>query len=94
MAKRYMTRDNTTGQYTLVEGTSVSAGVPNAGDIVALGPTGKLDLSVLPTGTGPTTYVGNAHTNLTAGVPPTAALAFATLPSGRIYTNIPAVRLV
>jgi hypothetical protein len=94
MAKRYMTRDNTTGQYTLVEGTSVSAGVPNAGDIVALGPTGKLDLSVLPTGTGPTTYVGNAHTNLTAGmfvyIRPDGKVAKASAAVG----GTPAVRLV
>lgn len=38
---------------TEVEATVVSAGAGNAGDAVALGSDGKLDLSVMPTGIGP-----------------------------------------
>jgi hypothetical protein len=67
MAKRYMTRDNATGLYKLVEATVVSSGVLNSGDIVALDGSGRLDLSVLPVGVGPDTYAGIAAENLASG---------------------------
>lgn len=50
-----------------VEATVVSAGVGNAGDVVALDAGGKLDVSVLPTGIGPDVVVIEASENLGAG---------------------------
>ena len=50
-----------------VEGTVVSAGAGNAGDIPALDATGKLDVSVMPNGIGADTAVINASEALTAG---------------------------
>lgn len=41
------------GKLTQVEATVVSAGAGDAGEIVALDATGKIDVSVLPTGVGP-----------------------------------------
>lgn len=56
------------GKLTQVEATVTSAGAANAGDAVALDGTGKLDLSVLPTGIGPDVTVAEASENLSAGV--------------------------
>lgn len=50
-----------------VEGTVVSAGAANAGDIPALDSNGKLDLSVMPTGVGPDVSVIEASEALSAG---------------------------
>ena len=55
------------GKLTQVEGTVVSAGAGNAGDIPALDGSGKLDVSVLPTGVGPNVKVILASENLGAG---------------------------
>ena len=50
-----------------VEGTVVSAGAGNAGDIPALDATGKLDMSVMPNGIGADTAIIEASESLTAG---------------------------
>lgn len=55
------------GKLTQVEGTVVSAGAGNAGDIPALDSNGKLDVSVLPTGVGPNVKVILASENIGAG---------------------------
>lgn len=41
------------GKFTEIEATVVSAGAGDAGEVVALGADGKIDVSVLPTGVGP-----------------------------------------
>jgi len=53
MADRYVALVG--GKRSLVEGTVSSTGVAEAGDVVALDATGKLDPSLLPTGAGPDT---------------------------------------
>lgn len=55
------------GKLTQVEGTVVSSGAGNAGDIPALDSNGKLDVSVLPTGVGPNVKVILASENISAG---------------------------
>ena len=65
MADRYLALLN--GKKTNVEATDVSTGVGEAGDIVALGPDGKLDPSVLPAGVGADVKVAPASENLSAG---------------------------
>jgi hypothetical protein len=55
------------GRETMVEATVISTGAGEAGDIVALDGTGKLDVSVLPTGVGPAVQVILASENLSAG---------------------------
>ena len=50
-----------------VEATVVSTGAAEAGDIVALGTDGKLDMSVMPTGIGADVAVIAASENLAAG---------------------------
>jgi len=50
MADKYNTLEN--GKEVNREATVVSTGVGEAGDILALGPDGKIDESVLPTGIG------------------------------------------
>lgn len=55
------------GVKTEVEATVVSAGGANAGDIVALDGSGKLDSSVLPSGIGADTTVLPSSENLAAG---------------------------
>lgn len=65
MADKYLA--SIAGQRTEVEATVTSAGAGNAGDIVALDGTGKLDNSVLPTGVGPEVVVLASSENLTAG---------------------------
>lgn len=51
MADRYQTLIG--GKRELVEGTVSSTGVAEAGDVIALDATGKIDPSLLPTGAGP-----------------------------------------
>lgn len=65
MADRYQTLLN--GCKELVEATTVSTGVAEAGDIVALDSTGKIDLSLLPTGVGADVKTIVASENLDAG---------------------------
>ena len=55
------------GKRKLKEGTEVSTGVAESGDLVALGSNGKLDASVLPVGVGPDVAVLEASEDLTAG---------------------------
>jgi hypothetical protein len=55
------------GQLTQVEGTVLSTGAPNAGDIPALDGTGRLDISVMPVGIGADTATVLASENLAAG---------------------------
>lgn len=65
MADRYIY--NNTGTLTEREGTVTSTGAPEAGDLVALDGTGKLDPSVLPTGIGADTASVVSSENLAAG---------------------------
>lgn len=65
MADKYLR--NNAGVITELEATVTSAGAGNAGDIVALDGTGKLDSSVMPVGIGADTASIPASENLTAG---------------------------
>lgn len=65
MADKYQSLIN--GREQMVEATATSTGVAQAGDIVALDSTGKLDVSLLPTGVGPAVQVVVASENLDAG---------------------------
>lgn len=55
------------GKYRLIVATVVSAGAANAGDVVGLDDTGRLDLSVMPVGIGANTQSIPASEALTAG---------------------------
>lgn len=55
------------GKINEVVATITSAGVANDGDLVALDGTGKLDVSVLPTGVGPDVAVIEAFEDVAAG---------------------------
>lgn len=55
------------GKITQVEATVVSAGAGDAGELVALDSSGKIDVSVLPTGLGPNVKVIIASENIGAG---------------------------
>jgi len=55
------------GKITQVEATVVSAGAGDAGEIVALDSSGKIDVSVLPTGLGPNVKLVLASENIGAG---------------------------
>lgn len=55
------------GKVTQKEATVVSAGAGDAGEIVALDSSGKLDVSVLPTGVGPNVKLIEASENIGAG---------------------------
>jgi hypothetical protein len=65
MADKYIY--NNAGTLTEREATVVSAGAGNAGDIVALDGSGKLDTSVMPTGIGADTASVVSSENLAAG---------------------------
>ena len=65
MAKKYQTLQN--GREKLVEATVVSTGAAQAGDIVALDSTGRLDVSVLPIGVGPDVAIIETTEALSAG---------------------------
>jgi hypothetical protein len=65
MADKYI--KNNAGQLAEVEATVSSSGAGNAGDIVALDGSGKLDTTVLPTGIGATTKLAATTENLSAG---------------------------
>jgi len=67
MADKYIKWDPTNGRYKQVEGLVTSAGVGDAGKVVALDSAGKLDISVLPTGVGAATFSAASSENLTAG---------------------------
>lgn len=55
------------GKITQVEATVVSTGAPDAGEIVALDSSGKIDVSVLPVGLGPDVKSILASENIGAG---------------------------
>lgn len=65
MADRYKTLES--GKDKMIEATVASTGVGEAGDIVALDGTGKLDPSVLPVGVGPDIKLAEADEALSAG---------------------------
>jgi len=65
MADKYI--KNNSGQLAEVEATVTSSGAGNAGDIVALDGSGKLDTTVLPSGIGATTKLAATTENLSAG---------------------------
>ena len=65
MADKYQTLSN--GCKELVEATVTSTGVAEAGDIVALDSSGKIDNSLLPTGIGADTKLIEASENIGAG---------------------------
>lgn len=65
MADKYQTLD--AGKQKLREATVTSTGAAEAGDIVGLDSTGKLDPSVLPVGVGPDVKIHEASEALAAG---------------------------
>jgi hypothetical protein len=65
MAEKYI--KNNAGQLAEVEATVSSSGATEAGKIIALDGSGKLDNSVLPTGIGATVKVAATTENLSAG---------------------------
>lgn len=65
MADKYIR--NLSGVLAEKEATVVSAGAGDAGEVVALDGTGRLDLSVMPVGIGPDVYAIAASENLAAG---------------------------
>lgn len=65
MADKYI--KNNAGQLAEVEGTVTSAGAGDAGKIVALDSSGKLDNSIMPSGIGADTEVMATSENLSAG---------------------------
>lgn len=67
MADKFLAVNNTTGNIKEVEATVVSTGAPEAGDLVALNASGKLDESVMPTGVGADVSVVPASENLASG---------------------------
>jgi hypothetical protein len=65
MANKYLS--NASGALQEVEASASSAGVGDAGKIVALDTSGKLDNSLMPTGIGAETKLVAASENLSAG---------------------------
>lgn len=65
MANKYLGIDSN-GNTAEVEGTVASGGSGNAGELVALDASGKLDTTVLPTGVGPQTKLIASSENMTA----------------------------
>lgn len=65
MADKFIELNN--GKLREKEATESSTGVAEAGDIVALDSTGKIDVSMLPVGVGPDVSVLPATENLSAG---------------------------
>lgn len=65
MADKYI--KNNAGQLAEVEGTVTSSGAGDAGKIVALDSSGKLDNSIMPSGIGADTEVMATSENLSAG---------------------------
>lgn len=66
MADKFLTRNSVTGQTTEVEGTDTSAGVLDAGEIVALNAAGEIDATMLPANVGATTATVLAAVALSA----------------------------
>lgn len=66
-ADKYLIPNNAIGGYKEQAATDTSAGIANAGDIVALDGTGKLDMTLMPSGVGASTKVIVTSENLSAG---------------------------
>ena len=67
MADKYLSRNSATGRTSEVEGTVAGGTAGQAGDLVALDGTGRLDPTVMPVGIGADTHSGTAGEALTAG---------------------------
>lgn len=67
MAEKFVEWDAANGRYKQNEGQVSSAGVGDAGKIIALDSAGKLDVTVLPTGVGPAVFAVPASENLAVG---------------------------
>lgn len=67
MANKYISVNTTTGDFTQVEATVTSAGAGDAGEIVALDGSGRLDSSVMPVGIGADTNAVTTSEALAAG---------------------------
>lgn len=67
MADKYLSRDAATGRTREVEGTVAGGSAGQAGDLVALDGSGRLDATVMPVGIGADTHAGTAGEALTAG---------------------------
>lgn len=65
--KKYIRLDPVTGRLTQQAATDVSDGSANAGDIVALDPSGKISQTMLPAGVGQSTISAVATEALSAG---------------------------
>lgn len=65
MAEKYI--KNNAGQLAEVEATVVSTGTNEAGKIIALDASGKIDTTILPTGIGAQTKVAATSESLSAG---------------------------
>ena len=67
MTDKYFKRDEVTGKFTEVIATVSGGTVGQAGGIIALDGTGRLDPSIMPVGVAADTYSGVAAEALTAG---------------------------
>lgn len=67
MAQKFLIINTTTGDNEQLEATVTSAGAANAGDVVALDATGRLDESVMPSGFGDDAKMMAAGEDLNAG---------------------------
>lgn len=64
---KYATNNPSAPGYILIEATQTSAGAGDAGEIVALNSSGKIDLTMMPTGVGTPTISATAGEDLSAG---------------------------
>ncbi len=67
MANKYLAYNESTGAIERIEATTSSAGAGDAGEIVALDGTGRIDNTMMPVGIGSPTKSLTAGENLTAG---------------------------
>jgi hypothetical protein len=67
MADTYIRLDHADGTLKETEATDTSTGAADAGDIVALDATGRIDLSMMPVGIGADTQALTASESLAAG---------------------------
>lgn len=67
MADKYLSRDSATGRVKEVEGTVTGGTAGQAGDLVALDGSGRIDPTTMPVGIGADTHAGTAGESLTAG---------------------------
>lgn len=65
--QHFLDVDMTTGLSTRSTPILTSTGVPDSGKLIGLDGTGKLDVSFMPTGIGPTVFTITASENLAAG---------------------------